>query len=381
MCEKRMAGRASLAFLGRDDISLSGDPEVTYFLEKYPTETRHFSIMNKVQFTDEVRFGDTSSVDLPNMADLITKVILKVNLPVLTSDVLDSVGTLMIDYAELVCDGKTVERLYGEYMAIKNDLMIPQGQQASLLAMVGKAGIANSRNLSTYTVPLDFSCIRKGLPLCALRKSQLAIRVTFRDALDFTFPQIIYFDPVDAFLEIEYTYLSENEIKFLEAKPLTYVFEQVQYVENEVGLDSDFIRIFPNWANPVKEVFIVIQNVDRFGYDYTTDGTHEQLIDLTLKLNGVDRIPREVGSALYLRVIQAMEYHTRLPTSQFYMYSFCLDPEHTRPTGSINMSRIQNQVLDLNLNSSASPRIVRLYAVNYNFFEVAEGRGKVLFAN
>jgi hypothetical protein len=63
------------------------------------------------------------------------------------------------------------------------------------------------------------------------------------------------------------------------------------------------------------------------------------------------------------------------------MYSFCIDPENPRPTGSVNMSRIHNQVLDLNLNSSATGRSVRIYAVNHNFFEVADGRGKVLFAN
>jgi hypothetical protein len=88
-----------------------------------------------------------------------------------------------------------------------------------------------------------------------------------------------------------------------------------------------------------------------------------------------------VGTPLFLRVIQGLEFHTRVPNYYFYMYSFSLDPESRRPSGGVNMSRIQNQILKLNLNTSASSRAIRVYATNYNFLQVANGSATILFSN
>ena len=148
-----------------------------------------------------------------------------------------------------------------------------------------------------------------------------------------------------------------------------------------VELGKNFARIKTELTNPVKELIFIIQNTTALGYDYTTDGTNEQLKNLTLYINGVDRIPTLVGSALFLRVIQANEFHTRLPDRPIYMYSFCLDPEDTVPNGSINMSRIQNQIFDFNLNSSLYTRTIKLYSLSYNFMEVRGGKGHILFPN
>ena len=141
--------------------------------------------------------------------------------------------------------------------------------------------------------------------------------------------------------------------------------------------------------NPVKEIFLVVQNVGAFGFDFTTNGfynatkdtwtngTTEHLINLIFKLNGVERIPKEIGTPLFLRVIQAMEFHTRTPDRKFYMYSFSLDPDGPVPCGQINLSRIFNQNLEITMNPSAQARFIRIYAVNYNFIK----DGRVLYSN
>jgi hypothetical protein len=376
-----MAGRASLAFLGQDDIALSGDPEVTYFLEKYATSTPFASKFHKVQFTDAVLFGEEASVELPRVGDLVTSIFFKLTFPKgAAASVLDSAGTLMFRRAELICDGHIVESLPGEYMEFRNDVSVPQGRQAALGALVGK-GTTVPRD--SYTIPLEFSCLRSGLPMCAIKDSVISVRLVLQDALDFTTPQVIIYRPLDAYLHVEYAYLADPERTFMASKPFTYLYQQVQLVEIAVPAGKNTLRMFPGLRHPVKEMIVVVQNETSRGYDFTLDGTRDQLDNLTMFFSGVDRIPALVGSALFLRVIQAMEYHTRLPDRMWYMYSFCLDPEDPKPTGAVNMSRIQNQVLDLNLNAPAVPvtRLVRVYAVNHNFFEVANGRGKVLFPN
>jgi hypothetical protein len=89
----------------------------------------------------------------------------------------------------------------------------------------------------------------------------------------------------------------------------------------------------------------------------------------------------DVGTPLFLRVIQGLEFHTRVPNYYFYLYSFSLDPESRIPSGGVNLSRIQNQILKLNLNSSATNRNIRVYAVNYNYIYVHEGSATILFSN
>jgi len=74
-----------------------------------------------------------------------------------------------------------------------------------------------------------------------------------------------------------------------------------------------------------------------------------------------------------------MNRHTRVPTRLFYTYSFALDPENYLPTGQVNMSRIQNKLLTLNLTSSTEARNIRVYAKSYNILRVQEGLAGVLF--
>lgn len=380
-----MAGRASLTFLGQEDIILSGDPEVTYFLSRYASQTPYATKTDKVQFTSQVRFGDEATLVIPKSGDLITGIAIKLNFPKTPASVLDSVGTLMIEMVELFCDGQLIERIYGQYIDIIEDVKIPQGKQAGLFKLVGKlktvTTLPYAKPSSAYTIKLPFSCLRNGLPLCALENSEITFRVILKDSLDITYPPTLIYEPIDMFLHVEYTYLSEAECGHLKSKPFIYLTEEANMYEYNVKQGDNYIRIKTELTNPVKELFFVIQNTAALGYDYTTDGTNEQLQDVTLYINGVDRIPKLVGSALFLRVIQANEFHTRLPDRLFYMYSFSLDPEDHAPSGSINMSRIQNQIFDFNLNSSLESRTIKIYSLSYNFFEVRDGKGHILFPN
>ena len=123
-----MAGRASLSYLGQEDIYLRSDPEVTYFVEKYVGQTLFSSRVIRIQFPADntVIFGAEKTLVIPRAGDLITNMYLKVFPPSLGAgvQVLDSVGTLMIQYVELYIGSELVERIYGEYLELKFDLTI-----------------------------------------------------------------------------------------------------------------------------------------------------------------------------------------------------------------------------------------------------------------
>lgn len=399
-----MAGRASLAFLGQEDLALSSDPEITYFIEKYTGQTQFTSRLDKVQFDNgTINFGQESIVAIPKSGDLMTAMYLKVLYPTISqtngapSSVLDSVGTLMIDFIELYIGNLLIERIYGEYIDMKLDLEVPTGKQGALKGLIGKSPTSRTYSLpgATYTIPLPFSSLKSGLPLVAFKES-VYFRVSFRPSTSFMYDtalqtSILYTLPVTAYLHIEYTYISDAEISYIKEKPRMYPIEQVQRMSFFAPTGINSVQCLLNFVNPVKELFFVIQNNSALGYDFSntaansitsTDyGTGDQLASLALFFNSTERISSDVGSPLFLSTIQALEYHTRNPSRIFYMYSFSLDPEGSVPTGSVNMSMIKNQILQIALRQSAAARDIRVYAASYNFLHFENGRTMLEFPN
>lgn len=379
-----MAGRTSLAYFGADDVMLVGNPEMTYFIEKYAAPIPFAKRLEIITFDTNVLFGAEAKVQIPKRGNMISNLYLKFTTPPqgsIPSSLCDSVMTYMIDYVELYFGGQMVERLYGEYIEMMNDLKTPQGKQATLQYLVGKVYPSTSGPINAeYTFPLPFTCLRKGLEIDS---TYIEFRMILKNSALFTIPAFKYTLPLNIQVLVEYVYFTET------LKRTIQVYEQVQRIEFFVPQGVNNVRLQLGLMNPVKELFIVIQNTGAFGYDYTTDGffspdgtvytngSTEQLSNLVLKFNNVERISKDIGIPIYLRAIQAMEYHTRVPDRNFYMYSFSLDPENVLPTGQVNMSRIENQILELTMNPSTSSRFIRLYAVNYNFFQ----NGKVLFPN
>jgi hypothetical protein len=106
------------------------------------------------------------------------------------------------------------------------------------------------------------------------------------------------------------------------------------------------------------------------------------LQDAVLQLDGFDRF--QVRDAGYFRLVQPWQYHTVIPEEFFlYSYSFALRPEDVQPSGSINASRMDNIILQVNINPNLINTLgtlhARVYGVNHNVLRIAEGFGGILF--
>ncbi len=103
-----------------------------------------------------------------------------------------------------------------------------------------------------------------------------------------------------------------------------------------------------------------------------------------IMLNGHERFaPRP---QTYFRLVQPYECHTRIPDDFIYLYSFGLRPEEHQPSGTVNMSRIDNAQLKFDLtNTSMLPGgsgawsgqvgRIAIYATNYNVLRIMSGMG------
>lgn len=118
----------------------------------------------------------------------------------------------------------------------------------------------------------------------------------------------------------------------------------------------------------------------------------QQRSSTNIQLNGRERFHKR--SALYFRLVQPYQYHTRIPSKHIYVYSYGLRPEEHQPSGTCNFSRIDNAQLVYRLSdnaqtapyhtdgtspygavfSSSATGTLTVYAVNYNVLRIMSGK-------
>jgi hypothetical protein len=107
------------------------------------------------------------------------------------------------------------------------------------------------------------------------------------------------------------------------------------------------------------------------------------ILSAKLHLNGHDRFSERMGR--YFNLVQPYQHHTNVPSTGINVYSFGLKPEEHQPSGTCNMSRIDNATLQLTLTaattSGTSDAKVRVYATNYNVLRIMSGMGGLAYAN
>jgi hypothetical protein len=334
----------------------------------------------------------------------------------------DSIGHALIEHADLLIGGQTVERITGEYLELYSEIAVSDSQQEGMELLVGKTlsktglGPASSQGGITknfygaypriFMIPLPFYFFRNdslSIPLSALTKQEVQVNIKFRKWEDVIVnmntsgktisdltsqPQML-----ELTLVTEYIFLSDAELNHFRTSKIDYVISQLQLARFNMAENALTQQVALKFLNPVKELFFVIQNSefvesnistgnDWFNYNNLENlraPLYEQLSNLRLDLNGETIIPSEVADAVYLRGIQPMLSHTRGPNRRFYIYSFALDPENHLPTGQVNMSRIVNQLLSITSTPNTKQRNVRVYALNYNVLRIHNGLAGVIF--
>lgn len=407
------SGRVELASVGVQDEFITGQPQVTFFLKNFKRHSKFALDTIDNNFDGNTSFGQVARGTIPRKGHLIKTIYLKVELSVInTADssnvgYTDSIGHAMIDWADLIIGGQTVERITGEYMEMYSDLYMSDSQQEGLKYTVGKTGTtlglgpASSTASHTYgkyprifLIPLPFYFYREtglSIPLCALTKHEVEVHVKFKEfdkliVSDLSIPTNSSGSIIRASLPVEYAFITPEEIAYFQSRPIDYVISQLQVSRTTIDANETEKVARLNFINPVKEMFLVIQSqtTDNNVFDFrnlenVTSPINEHLSTLNLSFNGQDRISEEMCDALYMHYLQPMAHHTRTPTRFFYSYSFALQPERSVPTGQVNMSRIINKLLKITTTSSTKVRDVRIYAVNLNILRVEHGLAGVIF--
>nr|QBK88973.1 MAG: major capsid protein [Mimivirus LCMiAC02] len=125
------------------------------------------------------------------------------------------------------------------------------------------------------------------------------------------------------------------------------------------------------------------------------DGTGNPVDEALLQLNGHDRFDKRKGG--YFNYVQPWQHHTNTPSDGINVYSFAINPEQHQPSGSANLSRIDNTILHLFFaDPTLCPDVFGLtcplpflnadnklyiFAVNYNVLRIMSGMGGLAYSN
>ena len=315
-------GLMQLVAYGAQDVFLTGTPEITFWKVSYRRHTNFAMESIEQTFSGQADFGRRVTCTISRNGDLAYRTYLQVTLPQIDQEMkgstgwvyarwLDFIGEQLVAQVEVEIGGQRIDRQYGDWMHIWNQVTLSKEQEAGYYKMIGNttqltyitdpdfanvsgpcaaaggpAQVCAPRNAlpeTTLYVPLQFWFCRNpglALPLIALQYHEVKINIDFRpigeclwavrslSAADGAGTQSVsqayQQSLVAASLYVDYIFLDTDERRKMAQNPHEYLIEQVQFTGDEsVGSSSNKIKL--NFNHPCKELVWVVQpdaNVD-----------------------------------------------------------------------------------------------------------------------
>ena len=306
---------------------LTGTPEITFWKVSYRRHTNFAMESIEQTFSGQADFGRRVTCTISRNGDLAYRTYLQVTLPEINQSMvgtaaatgvaqpgvyarwLDFIGEQLIAQVEVEIGGQRIDRQYGDWMHIWNQVTMTSEQQRGYFKLIGNttqltymtdptfaaisgpcaaSGVPNQvcapRNAlpeTTLYIPLLFWFCRNpglALPLIALQYHEVKINLDLRpigeclwavntlsavsgtQSVTTAYQQSL----VAASLYVDYIFLDTDERRKMAQNPHEYLIEQVQFTGDEsVGSSSNKIKL--NFNHPVKELIWVVQpdaNVD-----------------------------------------------------------------------------------------------------------------------
>lgn len=394
-------GLMQLVAYGAQDIYLSGNPQITFWKLLYRRHTNFALESIEQTFNGTVDFGKKVSCTVSRNGDLIHKVYLQVDLPtVIPTDGnfkwVENIGHVLIDEVSIEIGGQTIDKHYGEWLTIWNELTQTSEKSSGYDAMIGNVdalkapGGGATTPAYTLYVPLQFWFCRNpglALPLIALQYHEVKFNISFKPLTSCYTLSAGSISPAvpsmeNASLYVDYVYLDTDERRQFAQAQHEYLIEQLQFQGAE-SFSNSSVKSKLTFNHPCKAIYWVLHMQDREDDKEWSNFTNNDGVDTVnnakLQLNGHDRF--SVRKAGYFNLVQPYQHHTAIPSTGIYSYSFCLNPEEHQPSGSVNMSRIDHATLLLNTTTEGDSFKLRVYAINYNVLRIMAGMGGLAYSN
>jgi len=425
----------SLVAYGAQDVFLTGSPKVTFFSQVYKRYSNFAS-----ECIEQVTNGSPAdngrvSVTVARNGDLVQDMFVELKAKANLSTSTKGASAIWaaeraIKDVELSIGGARIDKHYSLWWRLYSELYLDESKKANWAKMT-----SSSTNGEIY-LPLIFFFNRHpglSLPLIALQYHE--VRLDFDLSSEFSH----YTDGSTFKVWATYHFLDTEERRRMSQKSHEYLIEQVQHTGADAVSATSPRTVRLSYNHPVKElvwcfnngsvsnanhwnftsnvaedavvlessvlkhadaaasnVFVPVTFASGAPLYYAGSGGSESTLsedgtvtattavgplkEFKLILNGQDRFKAQPGK--YFNTVQPYQYHSGSPMPGIYSYSFALQPEAHQPSGTCNMSRIDNAQVSVELKSGASTsETMHLFAVNYNVLRVQSGMGGLAFSN
>ena len=402
-------GLLQLVAYGAQDVYLTGNPQITFFKVVYRRHTNFAIEAIQQTFNGNPGYGNRVTCQISRNGDLIHRMYLAVDMSDESVAVCPYFGLRLVDYVELEIGGQKIDKQYSHWMYVWNELSLPVSKRNGYNKMVGgDGGILKDTSNDQLYIPLEFWFCRNvglALPLIALQYHEVKVNILFQTAEKCKGSANALAKPLGASsLWVDYIFLDTDERRRFAQLSHEYLIEQLQFTGTE-SLSGTQAKPKLSFNHPCKELYWFVEaqgtdllnnNVNWFNYtlspgvfsdvltkvgERSAVNSINPIVSAKLVLNGNDRFSERPGS--YFNLIQPYQHHENVPTNAgLNVYSFALKPEEHQPSGTLNMSRIDTAVLNLNLslrpNDTSS---LHVYAVNYNVLRILSGMGGLAYSN
>jgi hypothetical protein len=299
-----------LVAYGAQDVYLTGNPQITFWKVTYRRHTNFAMESIEQTFNGQADFGRRVQCTVSRNGDLAYRTYLQVTLPEIgQTDAkyarwLDCPGEQMVSMVEVEIGGQRIDKQYGDWMHIWNQLTLTSEQEDGYNKMIGNttqltyltdpafAEVATACSASsvpeavcaprkalpetTLYVPLQFWFCRNpglALPLIALQYHEVKINIELRplDECLFAVSKVAGSGSdskkatsayskslVAASLYVDYIFLDTDERRRMAQNPHEYLIEQLQFTGDEsIGSSSNKVKL--NFNHPCKELVWVVQ--------------------------------------------------------------------------------------------------------------------------
>ena len=317
-------GLMQLVAYGAQDVYLTGNPQITFWKVTYRRHTNFAMEAIEQTFNGQADFGRRVTCTLARNGDLAYRTYLQVTLPEINTALapfarwLDFPGEQLIAQVEVEIGGQRIDRQYGDWMHIWNQLTLSKEQERGYYKMIGNTtqltyitdpSFANvdgpcdsdaprqvcaPRNAlpeTTLYIPFQFWYCRNpglALPLIALQYHEVRINLDLRPIDECLWAVSSLSCPtsgtsvkaasaynqsiVAASLYVDYVFLDTDERRRMAQNPHEYLIEQLQFTGDEsVGSSSNKIKL--NFNHPCKELIWVVQPDQNVDYCASLDCT------------------------------------------------------------------------------------------------------------
>jgi len=174
---------------GVQDIYIIGNPNYSHFKKVYKRHTNFSMESIRGTFNGNGNFGEKITLEIPRSGDLLSSIIMEVDLPLLEASGSDTVneiqyvsniGQSLIEYAEFKIGGQTIDKQYTEWMFIWNQLTLSSSKIMEYNQMIKST---SQNGPITVYVPFQFWFCRdiaNAIPLVALQYHDLELEIKFR---------------------------------------------------------------------------------------------------------------------------------------------------------------------------------------------------------